>query len=258
MANKAKNFISLVKYVRKYTKLVKRDFKAGKSQKELHEHANNFYRDILRHYGVNVKIDGLENLIPGPAILCQNHTSAMDIPSIADLPEIKYFFAKKELFKYPLFGKALERLGMPMVDRSTTVKAIRSLYKAGDMIIEEGEGKDKEDTAYLLVYPEGTRSKDKDYKMGDFRIGAFALSLEKGLPIIPISSYGALDVVEKKSFDVKEGTIHLKIHPAFYPKDYYDKKAKDKSKKEAVENLLKDVRAAIKDGIGELIKKYKT
>ena len=63
---------------------------------------------VLRAAGVKVRVHGLENGGNGePRIFASNHVSWFDVPALAGvLPRYK-FVAKAELFKVPIFGRAM-------------------------------------------------------------------------------------------------------------------------------------------------------
>ncbi len=75
--------------------------------------AHTFAKKFLKLLNVKIEVSGLENLINKPAIICQNHTSIMDIPAILNTVKGKSLFcAKSELFRIWIFGKGIEVLGM--------------------------------------------------------------------------------------------------------------------------------------------------
>ena len=184
------------------------DSELGKSKEEIFEHVHGFANDNLDMFNVKVNLD-YERMIDPPAIICSNHVSLFDSLAIISLPRIQYFAAKKELFKIPYFGKAIEAIGMPMIDRSNTRQAIASMNAAADHIKDVG--------AYLVVYVEGTRS--DSYQQLDYEKGAFKLSMNSGLPIVPLSVYGGLEIHKKWDMDVKPGEMHVKVHDPIYPND---------------------------------------
>jgi len=74
----------------------------------------------------------MENMISKPAIICQNHTSIMDIPAILHTVKGKSLFCGKfELFKIWVFGKGIEILGMIKVykDDKKTWKVLSEAAK---------------------------------------------------------------------------------------------------------------------------------
>ncbi len=102
-----------------------------------------------------------------------------------------------------------------------------------------------------MIFPEGTRTKDKDYKMGEFKRGLFSIAVKHNLPIIPIASYGGLDITPKGAWIFSKGTIYEKVLAPLYPADYDGVGIKEKSVK-----LQDDTRKRINGGIGELIKAH--
>ena len=107
-------------------------------------------------------------------------------------------------------------------------------------------------TPYLVVFPEGTRTKDKDYKMGEFKRGLFSIAVKHNLPIIPIATYGGLDITPKGAWVFSKGTIYEKVLEPLYPEDYEGVGGiKEQSTK-----LQNDTWKRINDGLSELIKTH--
>ena len=62
--------------------------------------AHAFTKRLLGILNVEIEVSGMEHLINEPAIICQNHTSIMDIPAILNTVKGKSLFcAKFELFR---------------------------------------------------------------------------------------------------------------------------------------------------------------
>jgi 1-acyl-sn-glycerol-3-phosphate acyltransferase len=210
--------------------------------------AHVFAKQLLKLLNVKIEVSGLENLINKPAIICQNHTSIMDIPAILHTVKGKSLFcAKRELFKIPVFGKGIETLGMVKVykeDKKTWKVLSESAKKIKETVLKDGSL-----TPYLVIFPEGTRTKDEDYKMGEFKRGMFSVAVKHNLPIIPIASYGGLDITPKGAWIFNKGTIYEKVLEPLYPADYKGVGVKEKSTK-----IQNDTRKRINEGLGELIK----
>ena len=212
--------------------------------------AHAFTKRLLRILNVEIEVSGMENMINKPAIICQNHTSIMDIPAILHTVKGKSLFCGKfELFKIWIFGKGIEILGMIKVykDDRKTWKVLSEAAKN----IKETELHNKALTPYLVVFPEGTRTKDKDYTMGEFKRGLFSIAVKHNLPIIPIASYGGLDITPKGAWVFNRGTIYEKVLAPLYPADYDGVSIKEKSIK-----LQNDTWKRINDGLSELIKTH--
>ena len=122
------------------------------------------------------KATGLENLPQeGGFVLCANHLSALDPICIASrLPRSMdiAFLAKKELFKNTALKKLIVALGAIPIDRgSADIGAIRASMQA----LKDGK--------CLMVFPQGTRSKDNTPT--PMLSGASMIALRGGVPVIP-------------------------------------------------------------------------
>ena len=195
----------------------------GRSFEDKYEHVFKFGRKMIDAFDIDIQFSGLENYIEEPAIICQNHTSVIDFPVLLheNIPGRKYFGAKIPLFKrlrYPFFRHAMSDLGMIKIDRDDPASAYKCLYKGADMVKRECIG--TKEKAYLIMYPEKTRSKLPDYEMLPFRPGAFKVGKFKHLPIIPLVTIGAKELMPKRSLEVKAGTVYMRVCEPLYPQDY--------------------------------------
>jgi 1-acyl-sn-glycerol-3-phosphate acyltransferase len=62
----------------------------------------------------------------------------------------------------------------------------------------------------LIVFPEGTRSRDG--RVAPFKGGSFYLALEGGLPVVPISIVGSRHVMLKGRLATYPGRVKLIVH----------------------------------------------
>jgi 1-acyl-sn-glycerol-3-phosphate acyltransferase len=158
---------------------------------------------IVRAAGVRVVMEGLENLGRDRAqILVANHQSWFDVLVLAGHLPVEYrFVAKKELTRIPFFGPAWQACGHVAIDRQDRASAIESLEEAGRKVQTEG--------STMIIFPEGTRSRDG--ALQPFKRGAFALAIRSGLPIVPTAILGSGAVMPKGSFRVRSGTIRVRF-----------------------------------------------
>jgi 1-acyl-sn-glycerol-3-phosphate acyltransferase len=115
-------------------------------------------------------------------VVVSNHSSWLDIMAdfaAADFP-IR-FLAKAGLFKVPFLGWAFNAIGIVKVNRKGGTDARREMNEGVRIAASRGQS--------LMVYPEGTRTRDGELQ--DFKRGAFAIAIDTGLPILPITLYGA-------------------------------------------------------------------
>ena len=80
-----------------------------------------------------------------------------------------------ELFKIPIFGRAMRNVGYISIDRSNRQSAFESLKLAADKI---------KSGVSVLIFPEGTRSLDG--KIRPFKKGGFVMAIDSGVPIVPV------------------------------------------------------------------------
>ncbi len=153
--------------------------------------------------GVRVIEHGLENKAGAQHIFVANHLGNFDVFALAAvLPWIK-FVAKAELFRLPIFGRAIQAAGMIPIERAKA-KAAFGAYSIATERIHAG--------ASVAVYPEGTRG--DAYPLRPFKRGPFVLAIQAQAPVVPIVVYGALEINRKGRFSVRPGTLHLHFLPA--------------------------------------------
>ena len=139
----------------------------------------------------NWKFEDLDR-IPrmGPAIVAANHISYLD-PFANGYAVMKAgrrprFLAKEELFKIPVVGAVIRGAHQIPVDRGSGGSApLISAAKA----LEAGE--------VVVIYPEGTVTKNPDSLPMRGKTGTVRLSLISGVPITPLASWGSQTVWQK-------------------------------------------------------------
>lgn len=153
--------------------------------------------------GIKVVVTGKEKLDPKKRyVFISNHQSGLDIPILyIGISEKISFIAKKELFMIPVFGWGLYFVGHIWIDRGNARKAHRSIENAVKRL--------KNDNVSLILFPEGTRSKDG--KVAPFKQGSFALAQKAGVSVVPVAITGALGLLPKHSIFVNPGEVHLNI-----------------------------------------------
>ena len=171
-------------------------------ENKVHKIANLWARMLLWLTNTRVDVIGKENvLMERPQIFMANHQSDFDILIVlAYIPGQFRWIAKKELFKIPVFGKAMRNAGYIEIDRQNHEKALKSLDEAAQKI---REGKS------VVTFPEGTRSRDG--KIRPFKQGMFHLAIQAGVPIVPISIIGAHEIMPKRTLKFKPGRITMVI-----------------------------------------------
>ena len=70
-----------------------------------------------------------------------------------------------------------------------------------------------------VVAPEGTRNASEAVLL-PFKSGAFRLSAETGIPILPIAVIGANKVMKKGSFLLRPGKVNIYFSKPIFPVDF--------------------------------------
>ncbi|MCY3651550.1 MAG: 1-acyl-sn-glycerol-3-phosphate acyltransferase [Acidimicrobiia bacterium] len=153
--------------------------------------------------GAKLTIEGLENIDRRRAyVVVSNHQSSFDIfVHFAVMPVPIRFLAKTELYKIPLFGTAMRKFGIVEVDRA----AGRAAHQA----VNQGAAETTRLGRSLMIYPEGTRSRDGT--MLPFKKGAFYIARNLGLPVLPVAITGTRAIWEPGSKLIRSGPIKVAV-----------------------------------------------
>jgi 1-acyl-sn-glycerol-3-phosphate acyltransferase len=128
-----------------------------------------------------LRVSGRENLpAEGAVLIVSNHVSQADPPTmgIAALPRRQYYMAKQELFRVPVLGFMIHKLGAFPIDRGG---ADRRALRIAKEILARGD--------MLLMFPEGHRHPDGRLHPG--LPGAGTLGLEPGVTVVPAAIWGS-------------------------------------------------------------------
>src|ERR1700760_3183076 len=133
---------------------------------------------------------GRENLPrTGGVILAPNHLSYADWAAVAvfsyDGGRFPVFLIKSSVFNVKVIGPFLRKLGELPVYRNRNDAAL--VLKQAEDALRDGQ--------CVIVYPEGTASRDPDLWPMVGKTGAARLALTTGAPVIPIAHWGAQEIL---------------------------------------------------------------
>jgi len=182
--------------------------------------------------GIRLQTEGKEHVPAGKAcIFMANHVSNLDPPGlIPRIPGRTAGFAKRSLFKLPVFGYCLKLGEFIPVDRTGNRDSAAESIALAQRVLDKG--------LHITTFVEGTRSKDG--RLLPFKKGPFYLAMGTGAPCIPVSIYGTETLMAKGSFGIRPGNAHIVFHPPIYPADFATR-----------DDLLIAVRTAIASGLPE-------
>jgi 1-acyl-sn-glycerol-3-phosphate acyltransferase len=126
----------------------------------------------------------------GGVVVAANHISHID-PIYSGLAvhlarRVPRFLAKDSLWRVPVLGTVLRATGQIPVFRQTA--EARSSLRDGIAALEQGK--------VLVVYPEGTISRDPEHWPMHPRTGVARLALSSGAPVVPMVHWGTHEVLD--------------------------------------------------------------
>jgi 1-acyl-sn-glycerol-3-phosphate acyltransferase len=166
-------------------------------------------RLFVRLSGTPFVVHGLEQLPHDtPCVLVANHASYLDgIMMVAALPRQFSFAAKRELKESLVPRVYLQRIGAEFVERSGFEQSVADVKRLLH-ILRCGQS--------LAFFPEGTF-----YRMPGllpFRMGAFVLAAQAGVPVVPIAIRGTRSMLRSGQWLPRRGTISISVSAPVTPR----------------------------------------
>ncbi len=144
----------------------------------------------------------------GPLILAVNHSSYFD-PPLAGICSKRavYYLARKSLLKWPILGPLFPDMNVIPVERDgNDMSALREVIKK----VKDGNG--------IVLFPEGTRSKDGNLQKAKAGIGL--VIAKTGAPVMPMRVFGAFEAFPKGTKRMKFTRITVVIgEPIYFTKE---------------------------------------
>jgi 1-acyl-sn-glycerol-3-phosphate acyltransferase len=145
----------------------------------------------------------------GGVILVVNHISNADPLAVGQFVAFSgrwpRFLAKSSLFEAPVLGRLLRACGQIPVQRRSAAAA--DALAAAVRAVQSGQA--------VIVYPEGTITRDPQLWPMAAKTGAARICLQTGCPVVPIGQWGAQDIMygPKISFPklLPRKTLRLKV-----------------------------------------------
>ena len=167
---------------------------------------------LLSNAQVSLQTSGLARVASNEAfVVMSNHQSLYDIPALYQaLPLRLRMVAKAELFRIPIWARAMRAAGFIELDRSARDRAIASLERARAALAQGTS---------IWIAPEGTRSRDGS--LGAFKLGGFHLAVGAGVRILPVAVLGTNQILPAKGAQVAAGaSVRVSVQPPVNPADF--------------------------------------
>ncbi|MBZ9629110.1 1-acyl-sn-glycerol-3-phosphate acyltransferase [Psychroflexus sp. CAK1W] len=137
-------------------------------------------------------------------MLTANHTSMIDIMMMIYISKTPFvFIGKRELARLPVFG-LIYRRSCILVDRGNA-KSRKDAFLQAQRRLKNGVS--------ICIFPEGGVPNDVYKKLDEFKDGAFRLSIEHQIPIVPISFPDSKKRFRYGFDSGSPGVLRAVIHP---------------------------------------------
>lgn len=192
-------FLTKVFYYAKHTEEIAEDKKKA-LLKKIVRHANKGGR-------ITMISSGQENLPQDQTfVMFPNHQGMYDVLALIDT--CPYFFslvAKKEVESIPILKQILKIMKGKYMDRENIRQSMQIIHEMSEEI--------KLGTNYL-IFPEGTRSKNKNNLL-EFKSGSFKSAVKAKCPIIPVALIDSYKGFDSGSIQPIEVQVHY-LEPLMY------------------------------------------
>ena len=198
----------------------------------------------LLHLLMGHQWQGQENFPKrGGVILAPNHLSYADWGTIA-LFSYEYghrypvFLIKSAIFEVKLIGPLMYKVGQLPVYRGRGDAGL--VLKQAEQALAAG--------ACVIVYPEGTATRDPDLWPMVGKTGAARLALSTGAPVIPIAHWGAQDILpygSKKPRLWPRKTVQMAAGPAVDLSAYAGQRLSGSALRAATADIMADITALL-------------
>ena len=184
----------------------------------------------------------------GAVILAVNHITYADPVTVShfvhDLSRPPRFLAKVEIFRLPFLGRVVRGAGQIPVHRNSAdaAVALRDAVEA----LERGE--------CLVIYPEGTVTRDPELWPMLARTGVARLALTTGCPVVPVAQWGAQEILMPYAKDVHllpRKTIRVAAGPPVDLSEFAGKGLTADVLRAATDKVMAEIRALLAELRGE-------
>ena len=193
-------------------------------------------------------VDGEKVPAEGGVVIAANHVSHVDPLTFAHLihdhGRLPRFLAKAVLFDIFVVGRVLRSAGQIPVLRLTP-DATRA-FSAAVEAVRKGQ--------LIIVYPEGTLTRQPDLWPMTGKTGAAHIALVSGVPVIPAAQWGAQDILypyARRPRLLPRSTVHAKVGDPVDLDDLRGKEITPEVLRQATERIMDAITALLEDIRGE-------
>jgi len=192
----------------------------------------------------------------GAFVLSPNHYSNIDPVVIGvgmwKIGRMPRYMAKASLFKVPVLGWLMTKSGQVPVERASRSREGGDPLKAARQIADQGLA--------VVVYPEGSLTREPDMWPMRGKYGAVRTALEAGIPLIPAASWGAQEILPRYSKRISlfpRKTIHIRFGTPIDMSEFEGKQLDSRLLAQATEKLMSAITELLEELRGETAPKLR-
>lgn len=185
----------------------------------------------------------------GAVIFTPNHFTNIDpvVMGVATwhLGRLPRFMAKASILRIPVLGWLLRQSGQIPVERGGSTRSSAALLAAKELV-SKGRA--------VIVYPEGSLTRDPDIWPMRGKSGAVRLALELNIPIVPMAHWGTQEVMARYSKKINffpRHTIDVKVGDPVDLSEFEGKTLDSKTLNDATNKVMDSIAALLEDLRGE-------
>ncbi|MCU1549903.1 MAG: 1-acyl-sn-glycerol-3-phosphate acyltransferase [Glaciihabitans sp.] len=195
-------------------------------------------------------IQGRENVpATGAFVLAPNHYSNID-PLVVGVAMYKIgrmprYLAKESLFRVPVLGALMRKSGQVPVQRSGHSRSNDPLAGAGQIV---------RDGLAIVIYPEGSLTRDPNLWPMRGKFGAVRTALEQNIPLIPAAQWGSQHILPQYSKRISlfpRKKVIVRFGPPVDLSEFRGKPIDTAMLANATNLLMNDITAMLEDIRGE-------
>lgn len=185
----------------------------------------------------------------GAVVITPNHYSNIDpvVIGVASwyLGRLPRFMAKASILKVPVLGWILRKSGQIPVERGGSTRSSAALIAAKELVSKERA---------VIVYPEGSLTRDPDMWPMRGKSGAVRLALELGIPVVPVAHWGTQQLMARYSKKINvfpRHTIDVKVGDPVDLSQFQGKPLDNQTLTAATTKVMDAITALLEDLRGE-------
>jgi len=186
----------------------------------------------------------------GAFVLSPNHYSNLDPivigVSMWKIGRMPRYMAKASLFGIPVLGWLMKKSGQVPVERVSRGREGGDPMKAARQIADQGLA--------VVVYPEGSLTREPDMWPMRGKHGAVRTALEAGIPLIPAASWGAQEILPRYSKRISvfpRKTVHVRFGEPVDLSEFKGRQLDSRVLAEATEKLMTAITKLLEELRGE-------